>query len=431
MPRIDSYPTHSATAQALQVLAGGLRLPEHNGVAVDNTGQWDVTDALNAWLAAGVANGDPMFLPAGVYRTGGELVASGRDGDTIHFFGAGAQRSVIAPASNGRNGLRVAIPGIRAKGRVQGIGVRCAQPLPTWPNGAAAFMIDGTPLLVLSDLDAVGFDVGFDFINNCYNCSGYNLATPRFDSANCGLNLREGVQSGSDLHFYNTSFGGRRHAVSIAGLGGGYHFFGGQWGANAAGITLGDGHGVIQLGYDYATQTKLGGLGSLLFSGLGIEGPKDCWMIRSFDEVVATFNQFSFLASAGTDRCLGILKMTDAKNSVLTFQGCNVGTGHFARERVVEVEGDWDSFLLSEGGWHCANGTDLGGTAQGGMWLRSLAHHARGWGDEHGIGVGQCALPGKHPMMLIGGGAIRYSRGRLQSSTDGERWTDLGPSDTP
>lgn len=341
MATIDTYRVDSETARVLQGLAGGFRLPEHNGRPVDRTGESDVTDALNAWLDAGIANGDPMFLPAGTYRTGDELVAEGRMDDTMFLMGAGTRRAVIAPTRNTHDGLRVRIPGARAKGRLQGIGVASTAPLPDTPNGRAAFVVDDTPLLILSDLDAMGFDIGFDFVNNCFNCAGYNIATPRFDTVNCGLNLRECIQSGSDLHFYNTSFGGRRHAVAIAGRGGGYHFFGGQWGANTAALPLGDDFGVIQLGYDYASQSVLGGLGPILFSGLAIEGPKNSWMIRSFEEVVATFNQFSFLASARTDRCLGILKMTEAHNSVLTFTGCNIGQSFFASDRVVDITGEW------------------------------------------------------------------------------------------
>ena len=238
--------------------------------------------------------------------------------------------------------------------------------------------------------------------------------------------MREGVQSGSDLHFYNTSFGGRCHAVAIAGRGGGYHFFGGQWGANDAGRPRGDGFGVIQLGYDYASQSELGGLGPILFSGLAIEGPKNCWMIRSFDEVVATFNQFSFLASARSAQCLGLLKMTSAQNSVLTFSGCNIGRSFFARDKVVEIEGDWASFMLSEGAWHCAHGTLLADVPQGQMWLPSLARHMLGWGSEYAFGIGQSSTGEKTPMVHIGGGAIRYSHGRLQGSTDGQTWSDLG-----
>ena len=426
MAAIDSYERHTPTAQALQRLAGGLRLPEHNGVPIDNTGKVDVTDALNAWLAKGIANGDPLFLPAGTYRTRDELVASGRDGDGIFLFGAGPQRSLIKPDGNHHAALRVQIPGVRLKGRVQGIGARCDAPLPDAPTGAAGFVVDGTPLLVLADLEAVGFDIGFDLINNCYNSAAYNLSTPRFDSVNCGLNLREGVQSGSDLNFYNATLRGRRHALCIAGRGGGYHFYGGHWSANASGLPNGDGFGCIQLGYDYVTQQELGGVGSLLFSGIGIEGPKNCWMVRSFGKVVAHFNQFSFLASADRNLCLGIMKLTAAENGTITFQGCNIGSGRYANETIFSVEGHFDSFAMTEGAWNCARGTELAGRVQGEMWLPSLALHAQGWGGNHKVGVGQWTTTGKTPMVLIGGGAIRYSQGGLETSVDGTNWSRLG-----
>jgi hypothetical protein len=425
---ISQIPTNDAVwAPNIRRLAGAPSTPENNGLAVDRNGQTDATGALQAHMAMLAVHGDFGYWGPGQFRTSGELVyPSG----IANLHGAGRASTIILPTSTTFNGLRVAAgtmsaaaAGIGSAGVVEGFTVRGPDPKPT-PNGRAAIVFDGSPLLTARDLQAECYDIGFDWINNCFNMTHYGLRTTRnVGTVNCGLNIRTGAESGSDFNFYDTQINALSNAVCIAGHGGGYRFYGCSCGTSGV-DTSGD-DGVFRLGWDYDSDRELSGLGTILISGLHMEGWRRRWAFRIHGSVGGFTVEASGFNPSVTEHgqeALGLVKHTDMRNSTHAWIGNTVGTGSFANSSVAEFSGAWDSATLFETAWasqHCA----VGGAKKGEQWLDSLARQAR---FERGIGMFNQVGTGA-AVLALGGGMLRWSNGALQKSNDGGgAWTDIG-----
>lgn len=342
--------------------SGMASTPENNGLSVDRSGVYDCTTALNVWLQALVRNGDVGELGAGSFRTSSTLVAAG--GKSLRLSGNGAQSSMIMPTGNTYPAFEVNLTGNQfvPSGILSGIGIIGPSPRPV--NGQAGILLNQTSLFKLEDIDVQNEDIGFDFINDCYDSSGWNLSVSRFGTCNVGINIRAGAQSGSDLKFFNTNLSPWLHAVSIAGLGGGYSFFGGQWGANNS--ISSDANGIAMLCWDYVSQEVVGSVVNLLVEGVGLEGWQGCHAIRSYDEVQARFSSMSFNASQSTPglQALDIFKGTAMKNSIVAFESCNA-TGVFSNAQLGSVEGQWASPLRQSNWYVPPSGYTANGVGKG------------------------------------------------------------------
>jgi hypothetical protein len=296
---------------------------------VDATGVSDSTAGLQAWINILTSTGAIGFLPAGTYKITDTLVASG---NSIVLQGAGALTTKIVQATSGKTGFRVNITGdglATPCGYISDISVIGPAANPT--DFKSGFLLDTCRGFDLVRCYVSNFDIGYDFINNCFNSAFYSCSTHRFGSCNIGMNLRgiEGAafQAGNDISIFNPKFFGKLGAVVIGPNSGGYHFFGGQFGST--GLTANrDDLGNIMLGvvYDTVLQTGTGSLttGSCTvdFNGLSIEGVTRTWFIQCYDEITAGFNNMGYTPSVtGANAALGLIKCTNAKQTQLVFQG--------------------------------------------------------------------------------------------------------------
>ena len=412
-------------------LALKARTPSNSGFTVTRDGTGDNTAALNGFFALLASSGDPGALEAGTYRTAAELLLPA---GAMSLQGAGSRRCVIAPASNTYHGLRCATSGNQQAadmGRHVG-GFAVQGPDGALPvNGKAAFVLDASPQATVSDIEARNYDIGFDLINNCFNTTFYGLRTDRTGQrpVNCAINIREGAQSGSDLNFYDAQVSGKAVAVCMAGNGGGYRFLG--FSIGTVGSTPNpDTHGVFTIGYDYASDAALAGVGSVILLGGHVEGWRNRYMIRSYGANTATVQCCGIVpsASAAGEQALGLLRATAAANSTFNFIGNDVGGGgsYFANAAVMSLEGDNDDFNLNEVGW-ASNPMSVGGTAKGRGWLRTLGEYSNYAGQANQKGVTWYAGPG-------GAATLAMQRTRLRANQADGTWfqsSDNGATSEP
>lgn len=358
---LASVPTSDAyAAPNFRRLAGAASTPENNGLTVDRNGSVDSTTALNTWIQNLVTNGDRGEAGPAVFKTSGPLVASG--GPSLRLSGNGPLATVIKPTASTFPGIHVNLTnGMDPTGWINGIGVSGPSANPV--TGQAGFLIDGTKLFQLSNCDVHNEDIAFDWINNCFNSGGYNLSASRFFSCNVALYIRDGDQSGSDMNFYNCNFSPKIFAYCIKGGGGGYGFFGGQCGnGNPTSV---DANGVIQIGWDYINGVEADGVGSVLFSRIGLEGWHGCHGVRVYGETNAKFDTCAFNATVATagQQALDVFKGTDLKNSLITFADCNVG-GIYSNAKLGTAAGQFpgNTAPLRQTNWYVPS---AGGTANG------------------------------------------------------------------
>jgi hypothetical protein len=346
---------------SLKRLSSTASTPENDGFIVDRTGTEDATSVLNSWIRRLVANGDKGEMGHGMFRTSGPLIATG--GASLRLSGNGPLATQIRTAGSDYPAVHIKLTtGIEPSGWIEGIGVAGPNPNPT--TGNAGFLVDATTLFELRNLDVHNCDIAYDWVNNCFNGSGYNLSASRFFSCNVGIYLRRGFQSGSDMNFYNSNITALLHSYCIEGGGGGFAFFGGQCGTGNS--TSVDTNGVIQLGWDYINQVEHDGLVSVLFSRVGLEGWHGCHGIRAYGENNVKFDSCSFNASAATagQIALDIFKGTNLKNSVISFESCNV-TGHYKNHKLASAEGQF-AMPLRQTNWYVApNGYTANGVRGG------------------------------------------------------------------
>lgn len=183
----------------------------------------DDTTAINACFAAAIVLNKTAYIPAGTYKTTAELRWNNQ---FPRIVGDGMGLSILMPTTTAFHVLHVGtgsefVPG---GGFILNIGIIGPSLAPTKTN-KAGIQLDAVHGCQLQNISVDGCDIGFDFINNCYDSYGINLVT-YFGYCNVGLNLRSGFQSGSDLSFYECWFTGAVAGIHIAGGGGGFQFFG-------------------------------------------------------------------------------------------------------------------------------------------------------------------------------------------------------------
>jgi hypothetical protein len=318
----------STTTEGLTApLANYLRLyglpstPENNGLAIDRSGGVDATTNLNTWLQSLVTNGDYGELGSGTFKTSATLNIAG--GSSIRLEGNGPQSTVIKPTGNTYPTveLNLTVGSLNKSGWIKGIGV--VGPSANPGTRQAGFLWNATTLAEGWDLDVINMDMAYDWINNCYNFNGYGLSCSRFGSCNVGINLRAGAQSGSDFNFYGSYLFPAWSAVCIAGNGGGYGFFGGQFGLTGTGSST---IGVITIGYDWVSNAQIAGMVNAEFNRIGIEGFNSAWAITGWGENQAKFRGMSFNnPTVGAGASVGILNGaagTAMNNAQYIFDGC-------------------------------------------------------------------------------------------------------------
>lgn len=313
-----------------------------------------------------IRNGDIGYWGPGNFKTSAELAASG---GPLWLTGAGPQRTVIRPTTSTFNALRINTgDSLQPSGKLSGIGVcgPAARPV----TKTAGILLDNSTLFVIDSCQVSNCDIGFDFINNCYNSGGFNLSVPRFGTCNVGIYLRRGSQSGSDMKFFNCFLFPWLHAVCAEGRGGGFTFFGGQ--ASALNPSEADENGVIMLGWDYINRRELDGLGQFAMIGFEFEGWMGCHAIRIYGETQAAFRDTAFTATATKPsfEALDLLKGTDLKNSVIKFDGCGV-SGPFRNRQLGIISGEYGT-PLRETDWYVAPAGFTLDARPGGATLKSI-----------------------------------------------------------
>lgn len=425
------YPEEYTSTQLIANLANGSgtklpRTPESSGITIDRTGTVDATSALNAFFQSMITHGDEGYLGAGIFKTSGELAIVGTSTTFGGLRGAGSA-TIIKPAAGNYHGLRINIDGaLNRKSPVSGITIiGQASSLPT--NGKAGFILDATTLMPVYDVEVSGFDIGFDLINNCYNSSFYNPSVPRFDGCNCGLNLRSGLQSGSDISIYNSMLFGHNMAVNIEGGGGGFHFFGGEWSARNVSPTISDDLGVLTMGKVYVADgsgSVTNGPYQVQLNGISMEGWQDIWAIRTWREFELTLSGCTFQATAATHVARGFIKMNDPQNFRLRAMGCRLGQGTYLVDPTSMVQSAGSAFsaagTIDEDTWSSETCVCNGQTT-GGDWFRMIE---KGWGlgfsryvDVNGFSTYLLSI---HVRLRAGSGNILE-----KSLDDGANWTTV------
>lgn len=400
-------------------------------VGADPNGTADSTAALQTWATRGSGtSGVPTYLPPGNYKTLDTIVFSGLG---LICQGSGATRSKINLQTAGIPGIRLNIGDSVGTpcGYLADLGVIGPAANPT--DFKAGILWDSTKGFNTVRTDVGNFDIGYDFINNCFNSSLYNPSCHRFASCNVGIYLRgfDGAfQAGNDISIYDPILSNKLGAV-VVGPGGGYHFFGGQFGTSGLAANRDD-LAAIMLGvvYDTVLQT---GIGSLTtggctadFTGLSIEGVNRAWFIQMYDEITAGFYNIGFTPSvAGANAALGILKMQNAKNSQIDFGGClSIQAGGVLQTAVASFSGGGTGLLVREGPWN-QGAITVNGSGLGTKVMLSLAQQSTT--PSVGIGSGRRS---SLPFQMLGQMWLRGSTstgGVLQFAVDntGTTWNPV------
>lgn len=353
------------------------RTPEHDGV--DMTGVADSTTAMQNWLNAGIA-GDPLLFTLGTPKISDELVASGSG---LICLGMGINRSVITQSVANKNGIRFQIPGGGAPcGFFSNVGVVGPAANPT--DLKAAFVLDASPGFKLDACDAGNFDIGVTFVNNNYNAKLYDFSCHRFNSCNVGIYLRgfdTGFEAGNDISFYDAVLSNRLANV-IIGPGGGYHFFGGQFGTSGLAADRDD-LAAIMLGIQYdsvvqsGTGTTTTGSCTGDFNGLSIEGVNRAWFIQSYDENTASFLNMGYTPSVtGLAAALGLFSAVNSKSSIFVFDGSqSIQNGGVFKTAIARITGAQSALCLREAPWQ-QGALTVNGVSRGRGTMRTLGAEA-------------------------------------------------------
>lgn len=377
-----------------------------NGVADD-------TARLQAAINAAIAGGYELDLGAGTFKTTAELWWNDPN---PRIFGRGMADTIIAPSATSYHALRVGTgTQVNEGGYLRDFGVRGPIVTPS-KTSKAGVCCDAVLFCSLSRIAVDQHDIGFDFINNCYGSTGYNLRSG-YGTCNVALNLRNGFQSGSDLSFYNSWLSGEVAGVHISGDGGGFHFYGGQISAGQQSSSAMVGAAVV--GKDYESGTT--GRSSVTFDGIDFEGYHKCAAIRTFSEVTVRVNGCAFLGTATTtERATGIVEITNALNSRFFWVG-NAWTGDFsAPTLIVQLTGS-TGVLFTESMWVTTPPMTINGSGTTAYALLNQAQADYGsvtaWVDGGGYITWQEA-----GMLLRRNWGAGYA---IQHSTDwGANWTN-------
>lgn len=371
-----------------------------------------------ACTAAGTQYG--IFVPTGAYS-----MASGLNhpANTFRIRGCGPYATIFNFTDHANPGLSAGdAAGTGYGSKVSDIQLNGPSAHPT-SDGNPALQINGAPFTELHNIIVGNFDIGFDWINNCYGAR-CDLLQAQYGSCNVACNLRVGSQSGSDFVFTDCWFAGAVAGVYIAG-GTGYHFYGGQLscGVGASPAPL----AVVVVGKDYLTGT-VSGSGTANFDGCDIEGflGYACQSYSTNGPIV--FRGCTFLATQGTPFATGILNCSTAAASSFAFHDNILGNGTFtAASGMAVVAGANSNFSLVESGW--ANQFPLTINGDSAAWFTSLAEQSGITAGTMGYGVGRYGdafiRSGTTRFQIGSTGVPSYSAGVAGGKTNGQTYTNM------
>lgn len=377
------------------------------GLAKDGS---DQSAFLNSLLAEGscvvIPGGGNVTLDSAVSttKTYSELIGYG--GPTLDFTNAG-DGLTIGPGSGGS--------GIEPSGYVQGIKIQGSGGTSpqTAQGGATGLTLDGMRQHRVVDVYVEGYDIAFDFINNCYGSTMENCRA-LFGRNNVGLNLRTGPQSGSDLTFTNCWLMGRIAAVYVAGDGIGYEFQSGQYACGHDDAAAAE--GVFVINKDYLTNSTSGKVPGIHFRAVVFEGWYSAPAFLTHGQVQASVVGCRFLGTRLTDLATRILEQIDPTHSSWSFLG-NYIRGEFSAADLLNITGTQGSRNeIFEAGWYSSTPSTVNSVSQSGDWMPALQHQSN-------VDIGMATYRESDAVIKLGGGYLRFNGATLESSTDGSTWS--------
>ncbi|MDQ0890895.1 chitodextrinase/beta-mannanase [Paenibacillus sp. V4I9] len=387
-----------------------INAADYGATPIEVTPNFDSTSALNNSLTQAVTSGVELYIPPGTYRTTASIIASGNN---VMIRGAGGTETVIKPDSSAYDAIVIGKnSAFSSSGNLRDLAVKGPTARPS--GFKAGVKIDEMRQFEISNVTVDNYDIGFDFVNNCFGSMTNNLRTGY--GVNVGINLRTGTQSGNDLLFINSWLYGEVAAVQIANDSGGFQFIGGQFSNNQnSGTTVNDNRGVMTLGKDYISGT-MGGVANVFVQGVDFEGLRYCWAVRGFDQISLSINSCGIQPYDAP--AIGFMKMTNAKQSKVTLMNQQI-RGQWSGSQLLSVAGQYDDCSILElNGWIDAT---IAGTAYVGS---SILKQSR-------IEMGQSIFrANNHNTLQLGSTLLQESgAGNLQVSADwGTTWNTISPT---
>jgi chitodextrinase/beta-mannanase len=387
-----------------------INAADYGATPIEVTPNFDSTSALNNALTEAVTSGVELYIPPGTYRTTASIIASGNN---VMVRGAGGTETVIKPDSSAYDAIIIGKnSAFSSSGNLRDLAVKGPTARPS--GYTAGVKIDEMRQFEISNVTVDNYDIGFDFVNNCFGSMTNNLRTGY--GVNVGINLRTGTQSGNDLLFINSWLYGEVAAVQISNDCGGFQFIGGQFSNNQnSGTTLNDNRGVLTLGKDYISGT-MGGVANVLVQGVDFEGLRYCWAVRGYDQISLIINGCGIQPYDAP--AIGFMKMTNAKQSKVTLMTQQI-RGQWSGSQLLSVSGQYDDCSILElNGWIDAT---IAGTAYVGS---SILKQSR-------IEMGQSIFrTNNHNTLQLGSTLLQESgAGTLQVSADwGTTWNTISPT---
>ncbi|WP_081417108.1 glycosyl hydrolase [Paenibacillus sp. Soil522] len=383
---------------------------EYGATPIEVVPNFDSTSAFNNALAQAVADGVELYIPPGTYRTTATINAAGNN---VMIRGAGGTETVIKPDSSAYDAIVIGKnSAFSSSGHLRDLAVTGPTARPS--SFTAGIKIDEMRQFEISNVTVDNYDIGIDFVNNCFGSMTNNIRTGY--GVNVGLNLRTGTQSGNDLVFINSWLYGEIAAVHISNDCGGFQFVGGQFSTNLnSGTTPNDERGAMIMGKDYISGI-MGGAANILVQGIDFEGLQYGWAIRSYDQVGFIIKGCGIQPYDAPAN--GFLKMTNAKQSKVTIIAQQI-RGQWSGSQLISVNGQFDDFSILElNGW--IDATIAGASFVGSSIL-----------TQSRIGIGQSIFrANNHNTMLLGSTLLQESgAGILQISSDwGNTWNTIYPA---
>lgn len=359
----------------------------------------DDTAALSACFAAAAAAGGRVALAPVTYRTTAALTYSATN---VRLEGAGAGKTIIKPDAVTYNALSLgdgAGNQVRPTGYARGFSIVGPTAAPT--TGKAALVVNGLNQFEVDRVHVDNHDIGFDLINNCFGTQFTNIRGGFGGTLNVGVNLRVGVQSGSDITFVNPWVNGCIAGMHVAGGGGGYHVSGGQVTAGQGTAQSNDNAGAIVIGKDYLTGAT--GEATIDLYGVSFEGTNYAHCIRTFDLVKVNAHGVYFTPQEPSTPALQAVKATNAQNSTITLAAHVIG-GYWSSPVLVTVAGDYDDFYFGETDPLCAGNQPTINGVQG--YVKSLTEQSGIISSKFSVRRGG----------YLSVGSIRFADGTSQAS---------------
>lgn len=401
-------------------LLGEMDIVAQGYISTSNSAAANKTGFNAACTAAGTQYG--IFVQAGTYNMSSGL---NHPANTFRIRGCGPFSTIFNFADHAAPGLSCGdASGTGYGSKVSDIQLAGPTAHPT-SDGNPALQVNGAPFTTLHNIIVSNFDIGYDWIANCYGGRG-DMLQAQYGLCNVACNLRVGSQSGSDFVFTDCWFAGLVAGVYCAG-GTGYHFYGGQL---SSGSTVGGGASplaCVVLGKDYLTGTVTG-VGTVNFDGCDIEG----FLAYGFQSYNAcgpiVVRGCTFLATAGTPYATGILNCSAAVGSSFAFHDNILGNGTFsAASGMAVIAGANTNFSLVESGW--VNQFPLTINGDSSAWFTSLAEQSNITAGTMGYGVGRYGdeffRSGTTRWQISATGVPSYSVGVVGGKTNGQTYVNL------